>query len=234
METRFIPILFVSIFIGCFASGNASCEKEEIKKMSTDTLNQKDIADAIEESNGNYAWLLRESDMSITPEESPYFHNNSILKVESIGASHPTLFFVSKKSDGTYKLLTGDPEAFNEIIRSENLSLSQDQAVDLSNNYIELTQDRMQPLYTLNTFNDIPYLGELDAEQLQKKHQEQNKYGKLIQPPVTTKQGGSFEIKRYILDGKELQRWTMQVQPDGTITVSKEKLDADVGVYYWM
>lgn len=203
--------------------------------MSAVTFDQKEIADAIEQSNGNYAWLLREGDASITVEQSPFFKQNSILKVEIDSTSHPVLFFIAKKPDRGYILLTGNEGAFNEVIKAEKLNISDEaQAQALSDQYVELTQDRSQPLFTLNTFSDIPYLSDLSAEQLQKKHRDQNKYSQMIQPPVVTKEKGSFKIKRYLLDGKELQRWTMSVQADGTINVSREKIDSDVGIYYWI
>jgi hypothetical protein len=234
MPCRF-PLWFLATFIVCFASGNASCEKEEVKKMSTVTFDQKEIADAIEQANGNYAWLLREGDASITVQESLFFKRNSILKVEIDSTSHPVLFYVAKKAEGGYALLTGNADAFNEIIKAEKHNITEEsQAKTLADEYVELTQDRSQPLFALNSFGDIPYLSDLSAEQLQKKHREQNKYGQIIQPPDITKDGGSFKIKRYFLDGKELQRWTMTVGSDGTINVSRETLDPDVGIYYWI
>lgn len=202
--------------------------------MSAITLNQKEIADAIEQSNGNYAWLLREGDAGISVQESPFIQRNSILKVEIDSTSHPVLFFVAKKAEGGFTLLTGNADAFNEIIKAEKLNINESQALALADLYAELTQDRTKPLFALTSFNDIPYLSELSAEQLQKKHREQKKYGEMIQSPAITKEGSSFKIKRYFLDGKELQRWTMTVQAAGIVTVSRETLDSDVGIYYWI
>jgi hypothetical protein len=235
MFCRFISLWFLATVIVCFASGIAFCEKEEIKKMSTVTFDQKEIADAIEQLNGNYAWLLRETDASISVQESLFMKQNTILKVEIDSTSHPVLFFVAKMPQGGYILLTGNSDAFNEIIKAEKLNITDEsQALALADLYAEVTQDRTKPLFALNSFSDIPYLSELSAEQLQKKHREQKKYGEMIQPPAITKESTSFRIKRYFLDGKELQRWTMTVNADGTVSVSRETLDPDVGIYYWI
>lgn len=74
-----------------------------------------------------------------------------------------------EEADGGYTLLTGNPNAFNEIIKAEKLNTTEEsQARTLSDEYVELTQDRSQPLFALNSFGDIPYLSDLSAEQLQK------------------------------------------------------------------
>ncbi len=202
--------------------------------MSTVTLNQKEIADAIEKLNPNFAWLLRECDADITVLESSFIQQNSILKIEIDSTSHPVLFFVARQPGGVYKLLTGNAEAFNEIIKAEKLNIDESQAVEFSDLYVELTQDRTKPLFALNSFGDVPYLSELSTEQLQKKHREQMKYGEMIQPPAVIKEGGSFRIKRFFLNGKELQRWTMTALADGIISASRKTLDSDAGIYYWI
>jgi hypothetical protein len=202
--------------------------------MSELTWNQKEIADSIEKSNPNFAWLLRECDADITVLQSSFFQKNSILMIEIDSTSHPILFFVAKQPDGECKLLTGNPEAFNEIINAEELNIDEALAVELSDLFVELTQDRLAPLFALNSFGDIPYLSELSAEQLQKRHREQRKYTEIIRPPIVAKDKGSFRIRRFYLDGKELQHWTITALTNGMIRSSRETLDSDVGLYYWI
>jgi hypothetical protein len=202
--------------------------------MSAITWNQNEIADAIENSNPNFAWLLRECEADITVLESSIIQQNSILRIETDSTSHPVLFFVARQPGGAYKLLTGNPEAFNEIIKAEKLNIDESKSVELSDLFAELTHDRMTPLFALNSFDDIPYLSELGAEQLQKKHRDQQKFKDIVQPPTVDKEDSSFRIKRFFLDGKELQRWTMTALADGIIRSSRETLDSNVGLYYWV
>ncbi len=239
MTGRVTGLLVAALLVlaagGCTSDGSAS--DPSASPGTTTGTTQEDagvrekLAAGLADLSPVKASLVGAAETTVTPVEATWLHGWQVFDVYSRTQYHPQRFYAALSDDGTALLLSGKPDAFNQMVRNgavvvDDASL----ATDVATFYLDTTRAFDVYSYRISAMSEVQWRPNLDATQAQQRAQLEAQYDALVQPPAAEPSGTGWTVTAWTVDGATLVDHSLAVAADGTVKDSPDVVATDLPV----
>lgn len=229
-DGRMHPVLWwalvaVVVVVAVVAGGCGSGEPLEVGREGYDPEVAERMSEHLTEMEGNDVLaevLLEEENTTLTLRETPYLTEWEIYEVAYSGESHRSFWDVATSAEYSAPL-TGFPAGFAIVLEEDPGRIADaETALAVVRDYLVMTAPGGPDTETeiLDSAEDI-YLSPQFEEEIQQVREE---FGDVVEPPQVTEDDDVFTVVAYVQTDLELQRRTVTLTREGTMTDDTEVL----------
>ncbi|QDP98462.1 hypothetical protein FOE78_23440 [Microlunatus elymi] len=179
---------------------------------------QSKLARAFESSSPQTAELIKDADTKLNEIKLAGLTGWTLVDVQNLRPPHPRRVAVALSDSGDGKVLSGDPDAFNAVVRANLGELTADSAVDAAKTFLDFTRDTGSWSYRVESVEVIKWLPKPTDLQADRRDELIKKYGDQIAPPEAVAESGGYAMTLWTVSGTDLIQHKIIVGSDGAIT----------------
>jgi len=174
--------------------------------------------------------MIGEPGTILTEVPLPWLSGWAVVDALNRTLAHPRRYFVALSDSGSAVVLTGQPSAFNDMVRGAATISSDETAVSIATSFVDLTQDFVVASYRVASVDEIRWLSKLNASQETAKEKIIADVKDRLVPAVAQRSGDAWDVTVWTVTGTSLIRHDMAVLADGTVTETTTEVVSDMPV----
>jgi hypothetical protein len=132
---------------------------------------------------------------------------------------HPANSFVVAVGADTVILLTERPAAFSDVLRGSRASVSDaGTAVEVARLYLTTTRPMTSYTLIIDSVDDLELRAELTPDEQRRRDRAYAELRGTVRPASAERQDGGFVVTVFVQAGQDVERRTVTIAADGTVT----------------
>ncbi|MFT4286422.1 hypothetical protein [Nocardioides sp.] len=219
LAASLVATALLALTTGCGSGDSEPSASSTTSTTTKETDVRSRLATALATTDPTRAALLEQSTTSLSPLDAPWLTGWRIIDVNSDTVPHPQRFFVALAEDDRALLLSGAPDAFNEMVADAAVSLdTPEKATAVAETFLDATRSFSTYSYRINSLDEVKWRSGLNESGTKLRDSTVASYGAQVTAPTASAAADGWTVTAWAVEGTDLVRHALTIASDGAVS----------------